>query len=786
MSAIDIATHGFIPISAATGKEINLAMQRLWLVGRILPAGARLLVRHTFRSAEKQPLEVIYAFGLPRDAALRRFRISGEGFSVSSELKPVKEASEIYEKGMEEGHLSTMARQYQDGVVNLSVGNIRPGEEVTVSLEVIAGVEAHDDGLRFRFPFTLAPRYHSKARMAEVRPGVGEIELPEDEFGDLILPQFASDASSLHEVGFDLSIAMPCPISEVSSPSHPLRTITRSSGRSRISLATAKDVPDRDLVVDMRSSDAAGTVLTGTDSQGKGRFIALIPSSGFGQAAEEPRRVVFVLDRSGSMGGAPIDQARKALQACLAALGEQDRFAIVAFDDRVEVLDDNLTTADMRNRERAAAFLSGIDARGGTELASAIQAAAAILGREAGDVMVLTDGQVAGIDPIIATAKATNLRVHCLGIGSAGQDYFLARLARETGAVSRSVTPRERVDLSAVDLFAAIGRPLASDLEAVVEGFKDGSISPAPPKHVLAGTPLVLFGETSGCGEGRLHLRWTESGRPRELDLALAIQEGGEGGEGGEGETLRLLQGARLITDLEGQMAVVEGPARRTEKRGLRMLENLSMTYGLASRAMALVAVVKRRGDRPGEPAVTRVVPVGLPQDVQFGAYFGVKAFDMSSRFRYKMATGVPLMESLDAFEVDRMMVRKRISREAGGPLGPSIELAKADEAESDLVALAARIEPDGGMPGRTDEERALASILAVLQFLAEGHTWRSGTFRKHVQRLVKFLEAGKFQNEIVRAIARRARDGNPLPGEWSKKRPEPSLWDDLAKALGT
>jgi Ca-activated chloride channel family protein len=780
MNAIDIATHGFIPISAATGKEIELAMQRLWLVGRILPAGARLLVRHTFRSAEKQPLEVIYAFGLPRDAALRRFRVSGEGFSVRSELKPVKEAGEIYEKSMEEGHLSTMARQYQDGVVNLSVGNIRPREEVTVSLEVIAGVEAHDGGLRFRFPFTLAPRYHSKARMAEVRPGVGEIEPPEDEFGDLILPQFASDASSLHEVGFDLSIAMPCPISEVSSPSHPLRTINRSPGRSRISLATAKDVPDRDLVVDIRSSDAAGTVLTGTDSKGKGRFIALIPSSCFGQATEEPRRVVFVLDRSGSMQGAPIDQARKALQACLSALGEQDRFAIVAFDDRVEVLDDCLATADMRNRERAAAFLSGINARGGTELASAVRAAATILGREAGDIMVLTDGQVAGVDPIIATARSTNLRVHCLGIGSAGQDYFLARLARETGAVSRSVTPRERVDLSAVDLFAAIGRPLASDLEAAVEGFEDDSISPAPPKHVFAGTPLVLFGETSGCGEGRLRLRWAESGRPRELDLALVIQEGGEG------ETLRLLQGARLITDFEGQMAVSEGPARRTERRGLRMLENLSVTYGLASRAMALVAVVKRRGDRPGELAVTRVVPVGLPQDVAFGAYFGALAAGINHNVLYCLDMDTSVLPSQAKFEVERKFMLKEVVRKPSRTFWPARKRAKPGKDESELVAMAARIEPDGGMPGRTDEERVLASILAVLRFLAEGHSWHSGTFRKHVQRLVKFLEAGKFQNEIVRAIVRLARDGNPLPGEWSKKQPEPSLWTELAKALGT
>jgi len=787
MNGIDIARHGFIPISPATGKEIKLAMQRLWLVGRLLPVGARLLVRHTFRSDEKKPLEVIYAFGLPRDAALRRFRITGEGFSAHSELRTVEQAAEAYEKGMEEGHLAAMARQYQDGVVNLSVGNIRPGEEVTVQLELLAGVEAQDDGLRFRFPFTLAPSYHSQARMAEVRPGWGEIELPEDEFGDVILPQFASDASSLHEVGFDLTVTMPGAISEISSPSHPLRTISRSPGHSRLSLATAKDVPDRDLVIDVRSGDVKGTVLTGTDSKGKGRFAALVPSPNFGEMTEEPRRIVFVLDRSGSMDGAPIAQARKALEACLAALGEQDRFGLVAFDNTAEVFKDDLVAADRKNRQKAADFLAKIEARGGTELAAAIKAAAKIFDRESGDIMLLTDGQVSGIDRIIETAQSSGLRIHCLGIGSAGQDFFLARLARETDAVSRSVTPRERVDLTAVDLFAAIGRPLASCLEAKVEGFEDGNVSPAPPKHVFAGTPLLLFGETSGQGEGRLLLEWADLGRPKALDLPLAIQRGGEG------ETLRLLQGARLITDLEGQIEAPEGHVRRTERRGLKMLENLSETYGLASRAMSLVAVVERKGDRPGELAVTRVVPVGMPQDVDFFAYFVGQARLMGLTGA-KGGESHVLREVLDvsdkraqaSFEIKKKMSGKQLAEQLARPLDLSGRRPKpeVEAEESKLVVLAARIEPDGGMPGKTEDARVLASILALLQFLAEGHGWHSGTFRKHVQRLVKFLEGGKLQNDIVREIVKRARAGNPLPGEWSKQKPEPSLWDELKTAL--
>ena len=189
--------RSFEPVTMKAGEKVNLAMQKLFLIGRILPIGARLMVQHTFECDATKPLELIYTFPLPRDAALRKFRVSGKGFSVRSQLKPVDEAVKIYEQGIEGGHLSTLARQHADGLVSLTLGNIRPGVEVTVNLEILAGVEIHDDGIRFRFPFTLSPSYHCKAKAVAIDPGVAEMELPEEEFGDLILPQFRAEAGCL-------------------------------------------------------------------------------------------------------------------------------------------------------------------------------------------------------------------------------------------------------------------------------------------------------------------------------------------------------------------------------------------------------------------------------------------------------------------------------------------------------------------------------------------------------------------------------------------------------------
>jgi len=50
----------FAPLVAATRQPVSLSMQRLWLTGQVLPAGARLVAQHVFRSEEEKPIEVIY------------------------------------------------------------------------------------------------------------------------------------------------------------------------------------------------------------------------------------------------------------------------------------------------------------------------------------------------------------------------------------------------------------------------------------------------------------------------------------------------------------------------------------------------------------------------------------------------------------------------------------------------------------------------------------------------------------------------------------------------------
>lgn len=719
----------FAPYVAATREPVALSMQRLWLAGRIGPAGARLTVQHVFRSEEAKPIEVVYAFSLPRDAALRAFRITGQGFEVDSDLRPVEEAVKRYEEGLAQGSLSALARNYGDGLVNLTVGNVRPGETVNVFLDVMAGVEPRDDGFRFRFPFTVAPCYHPRIRSA-VTDGEGELELPPDTFGDVMLPRFRKDASGLHEAGFDLAVSGTLPVDEIGSPSHAIRM---KDGGRRVMLAPASDVPDRDLVLDVRYSEVKPQVLAGP-AGGSRHFAAVIPSTAFGERRSVPRRVAFLLDRSGSMGGRPIEQAHQALNACLAVLTPEDHFALVGFDDKVETMPGGLHRGDWESRQRAALFLKAMTARGGTELAQGFEAAARLLDG-GGDVFVLTDGQVFGTEEILAKARSTGVRISCLGIGAASQDRFITLLARETGGVSRFATLRERVDLAAVDLFASTGNPVASGLKA------DDGVSPEPPLQVFQGTPVLLFGTTE---KETFDLTWDGG------SLSLPVPAG----DPDTGQTVRLLRGSRLITDWESRYPAEDARApieRRKQTRVAARLVELSKEYGLASREVALVAVVKRTGDRPDVLPETRVVPVGLPEGMTFDA------FDYGMDLRGRVACAA--MASPLSMPAAAAPVNPPDSGGAPQHARPRLQLAwfgrrrpvssdavagapPAQEPVDELMRMASQLRPDGGMPGRDPAARLKATAEAVIQFVKAGHTLTEGAFRSHVARLVAFLKS--------------------------------------------
>lgn len=108
------------------------------------------------------------------------------------------------------------------------------------------------------------------------------------------------------------------------------------------------------------------------------------PSSGattaFFQVATQARSVVYVIDRSGSMGNAGrLALARRELQASLERLPETARFQVIPYNRRAEPLRINgqsgLVTASADNKRAALALVDNLIPEGSTEHQAALQQA---------------------------------------------------------------------------------------------------------------------------------------------------------------------------------------------------------------------------------------------------------------------------------------------------------------------------------------------------------------------------------------------------------------------------
>ena len=152
----------------------------------------------------------------------------------------------------------------------------------------------------------------------------------------------------------------------------------------------------------------------------------------------------MVLDRSGSMGGTKMREAREAVKYCVDQLTTADRFSTVIFDDRVDVLFDS-QLMNSANRMLLKSEIDTIDSRGSTALHEAwvsggLEVARHLNNNTINRVILVTDGQanVGETDPDRIKAQARDLAekgvsTSTIGIGRDFNEDLLMPMAEEGG-----------------------------------------------------------------------------------------------------------------------------------------------------------------------------------------------------------------------------------------------------------------------------------------------------------------------------------------------------------------
>ena len=159
-----------------------------------------------------------------------------------------------------------------------------------------------------------------------------------------------------------------------------------------------------------------------------------------------PVNVALVLDRSGSMGGEKIRLAREAVSLALRTLRATDRFSLVVYDDRVDVVVES-TPATAEAVRNVLDRLDRIDARGSTDLGGGwlkgCEQVAAATGAGAESItrcLLVTDGlaNVGITDPGELAHHAGELRARgvatsTFGIGADFDENLLRAMADAGG-----------------------------------------------------------------------------------------------------------------------------------------------------------------------------------------------------------------------------------------------------------------------------------------------------------------------------------------------------------------
>lgn len=159
-------------------------------------------------------------------------------------------------------------------------------------------------------------------------------------------------------------------------------------------------------------------------------------------AVRMPLNFSLVLDHSGSMSGAKIENLKAA--ACLAVdeMTPEDRLAVVVFDDAVQVVAPAQPVAD------PAAIKARIDkirAGGGTKISQGMRAgleelAHGVRADRVSRMLLLTDGETYGDEDecrqLAATAGRQGIAITALGLGEGWNETLLDALAQASGGVS--------------------------------------------------------------------------------------------------------------------------------------------------------------------------------------------------------------------------------------------------------------------------------------------------------------------------------------------------------------
>ncbi|KAJ6476337.1 von Willebrand factor type A domain-containing protein [Mycena sanguinolenta] len=449
------------------------------------------------------PIEAKYTFPIPARASVCSFvMVKQDGTRVVGSVLEKQEARETYDTAVAQGKQASLAEQQTPDVFQVSVGNIPPNEQVQIELVYATELseDEDNDSIRFHLPVHIGARYgQGPQSKPSPFPFIGRL--------------FVSSSSPAPFLTLAMSVEAIAPISKIGCPSHSVSTELGPdpklpnfkelpfSNYARVSLSSDSPL-DKDFVLTVKSAGldtprCVAELHPTHDTVAMG--LTLVPRFKLPEVSRQ--EFVFMVDRSGSMGGKRIEAARKALVVMLRALPHEDAlFQIVSFGNRSTSLwPQGSKPYNQETLEEATRHVDSMKADyGGTEIAAALQNCFATRKMDRPlSLLVLTDGDAWALDRVLgevrgAVEKAPKdayVRVSVLGIGNSASTAMCEGMARVgngvcmmvgeeetsfTGKIARMLKAAKMPPIS--DISVDWGQPPSKEKEASPSDYDDFEI----------------------------------------------------------------------------------------------------------------------------------------------------------------------------------------------------------------------------------------------------------------------------------------------------------------------
>lgn len=739
-------------------KPSALPLQRTRVNAQVLGPLVSVSVTQQFTNPQDKALELEYLFPLPQEAAVLGFELRFGGRVVTGTLKELEQARQDYEAGRDAGKVSAMLETRRANLFAVKLANVMPGVVIESSLQYQQRVKFDDGQYEFVFPMGLTPKYDSPSVPGEGEGTHAPIASPDQVIGPVEI-----------SVAVDAGLA----VADPASPSHALALTRLDDRRFQVQLK-GQHIPDHDFVLRyaaLNPQTSAAAWLSGDT------FLAtLVPPALPDDFTPPARDFIFVLDRSGSMSGEAIAQARNALRACLRVLNEQDTFGVLLFDDRLEWFNRAVDGETPRRPaghpasyavaqasiDEADRFLAGVEARGGTEIVAALQAALELPapGGRTRYVVFLTDGAVSAEERALQEVrkKIGAARLFTFGIGPSVNRALLSKLASLGRGTAEFLQLHEDIEGAIIRFQDRVSFPMLTDLTLDWQNAAAWDLYPARLTDLYAGQPLELCGRVKISGaEAALLVHGQVQGQKVTMRVALS------GGENAEPMIGRAWARARL-DDLMERMA--EDPQKASALRA--EIIGLALEHHLVTPYTAFVALDQDVANPGAAPALVQVAQP-LPQGLEMEGFMGGGPVFAAAP---AVAPGGGLLRSMMAppspMASPQPLQSKKGAPSSGVTLPAFMRRAKRDSAPAAAIYSQAadadektlEMEMDKNAAPQTEtleetlrwlartqnmngswEDDADLTACALLLFVRSGHTTRSGSFRQLVRRAAGWLQ---------------------------------------------